>query len=203
MWYILKISLEQFKQLKINCSVEWTKLIFEDFEASKLSLNPDDTATPTTLVFHEKICTEIKQLTGKSMEQLVRNYNDKNVEWDGEESEPILHFTAMENLFKPVLNDINFLINKVLAKETCKHVNSVVLVGGFAESTLLFRNVENLFPKSTSLLAVKKSSTPVYSVVKGAVLYGQYENIIKPILQRAMTVGGNPPPPATQNIAST
>ena len=197
---ILKIPVGQFEQLKINCSVEWTKLIYKDFEASKLSLDP---ATPTTLAFHKKICSEIKTLTGKSMEQLVIDYNDKDVEWYDEESELILHFTAMENLFKPVLNDINCLINKVLAKETCKHVNAVLLVGGFAESALLFRSVEQLFPKNRSLVAVKKSSIPIVSVVKGAVLYGQHENIIKPILEKAMTGSGNPPSPAAQNIAST
>jgi len=208
MFNILKISQPQFEQLKINCS----KLIYEDFEASKLSLNPCDTTTPTSLELHRKICTEITRLTGKSMEQLVRNYNDKNVEWDDDESAIILNFPAMENLFMPVLNDINHLIKKVLVKPSCKQINTILLVGGFAESALLFRSIEKLF--AGTLISVKKSSTPIVSVVKGAVLYGQHENIIKPLLEQTMT---NPPCPsqptsspnlapqvdAGQNMAST
>ncbi|XP_065885843.1 heat shock 70 kDa protein 12A-like isoform X2 [Dysidea avara] len=194
---ILKIPLAQFEQLKINCSVQWTKLIHEDFEASKLSLNPNDTTTPTTLEIHKKIRAEITQLTGKSMEQLIRNYNDKNVEWDDDESAIILRFNAMENLFKPVLNDINCLIKKVLEKPACRQVNQILLVGGFAESALLFRSIEKLF--TVTLIGVKRSSTPIVSVVKGAALYGQHENIIKPLVERTMT---NPPPPSQPTSSS-
>jgi len=102
------------------------------------------------------------------MEQLIRNYNDKNVEWDDEESEIILHFPAMENLFKPVLNDINCLIKKVLVKPSCRQINIMLLVRGLAESALLFESVQKSF--AGTLVSVKRNSTPIGSVVKGAMV---------------------------------
>ena len=46
-----------------------------------------------------------------------------------------------------------------------------------------------------TLISVKRSASPIVSVVKGVVLYGQHENIIKPLLEQTMT---SPPPPASQ-----
>ncbi|XP_065885786.1 heat shock 70 kDa protein 12A-like isoform X2 [Dysidea avara] len=185
---ILKVPMEQFKQLKINCSVQWTKLMNERFETSKLMLDPDVSSTTITLEFHTKICKEITRLTGKSMEELVENYNDENIEWDEDESGFVLHGPAIHRIFQPVLDKVCKLIKKVLEKPSCAQIDIILLVGGFAESALLFKKVQDSF----SAINIYKSSDPKFCVVKGAILCGQHENLVKPVLEN-MKIDGNPP----------
>ena len=188
---ILQVPPAQFSQLKVNCSAQWAKLINDDFEAAKVILDPHATSTPITLTLHRKLCREIEKITGKLMEQLVKNYYDRNVQWDDDESAIVLHYPAMYNIFKPVLNDICSLIKKVLSKPSCKQVNTILLVGGFAESALLFKTIKESFPN----INVSRSSTPTYSVVKGAVLCGQHENLVKQVIGEKVKLTSNPPPP--------
>ncbi|XP_065885763.1 heat shock 70 kDa protein 12A-like isoform X2 [Dysidea avara] len=188
---IINVPVAQFHQLKINCSVQWAKLINDGFEAAKPLLDPDDASTPFTLVLHKNICNEIEKITGKSMEQLVKNYYNRNIEWDDDERAIVLHYRAMYNIFKPVLNDICSLITRVLAKPSCKQVNTILLVGGFAESALLFKTIKESFPS----INVCRSSHPTYSVVKGAVLCGQHENLVKAVIVERVRLTSNPLPP--------
>ena len=83
-------------------------------------------------------------------------------------------------MFEPVLNDICKLIETVLAKIECSKIRAILLVGGFAESEYLLQRIKDTFGKE---IDVKRSSTPTFSVVKGAVLCGQQERLIKPLLE--------------------
>ena len=195
---ILKIPLQQFQQLKINCSAQWTELINVHFELSKVMLDPKEPFAKFTLPLHKKICNEIKKLTGKSMEELVENYGDEYIEWDGDERDIVLHFHAMNKIFCPVLDEVCKLIKRVLEKSSCQQVDIILLVGGFAESALLLKNVQESFPK----INVYRSSTPTYSVVKGAVLCGQHENLIKPIL-KSIKIDGNPSPALQPSLSNS
>jgi len=69
---ILQVPAAQFRQLKINCSAQWAKLINDDFEAAKVTFDPHATSTPITLMLHKKLRREIEKITSKSMEQLVK-----------------------------------------------------------------------------------------------------------------------------------
>jgi len=184
---IFKITLQQFNQLKINCSVQWVKMMNEDFESYKLMLDPDDHSLPLNLEFHTKICTQIEQLTGKSIEDLVEDYDEENIEWDEDESSLVLHVPVIHKIFQPVLDDVCKLVKKVLEKPSCQQIGIVLLVGGFSESALLFRKVEESFPG----IRIYRSSDPKFSVAKGAVLCGQHHNLVKPVLEN-MKIDGNP-----------
>ena len=177
---ILNIPSEEFKQLKINCAVQWNTLMNEKFEYSKISLDPDDEFSAITLQVPTKIYDEIEKITGKPLEDLIDEYGNENIEWDEDESGFVLNYPVIENLFKPVLDDICGLIKTVLAKEKCNKIETILLVGGFAESANLFQRIETTFG---SKYHVNRSSTPAYSVVKGAVLCGQQERLIKPLLE--------------------
>jgi len=96
----------------------------------------------------------------------------------------------MYNIFKPVLNDICNLITRVLSKLPCQQINTILLVGGFSESALLFKTVKESFPR----INVSRSSTPTYSVVKGAVLCGQHEHLVKQVIGEKIKLTSNPPP---------
>ena len=177
---ILQISSENFKRLKINCAVQWNKLMNENFEHSKITLDPNDEFSPITLQVPTKIYNEIKKLTGKPLEDLIDEYGDENIEWDEDEPGFVLKYPVIEKLFKPVLDEICMLIKTVLAKEECNEIKTILLVGGFAESAHLFQRIKDTFGNK---YCVKRSSTPTFSVVKGAVLCGQQERLIKPLLQ--------------------
>ena len=177
---ILKVSAEKFKQLKINCAVQWTLLINRNFEENKITMDPSNKSLPIFLQIPSKICGEIKNVTGKSLEELIDDYNDESVEWYEAESSMVLNSSAIDKLFSPALDEICKLIRTVLAKEECKKIETILLVGGFACSPYLFNRIEQTFGKDYK---VCRSSTPTFSVVKGAVLCGQQENLIKPLLE--------------------
>jgi len=60
--------------------------------------------------------------------------------------------------------------------------NYTPIVGGFAESAILFQMIKDTFGQSY-VYNVNQSSDPTFSVVKGAILCGQRENLIKPLLE--------------------
>ena len=177
---ILNISSEKFKQLKIKCAIQWNKLMNENFEGSKITLDPDDKYSAISLQVPSKIYDEIEKITGKPFEDLIDEYGDENIEWDEDECGIILNYSAVDKLFQPVLDEICKLIRTVLAKEECNEIKTILLVGGFAESKYLFQRIKNTFGNEYN---VNRSSTPAYSVVKGAVLCGQQERLIKPLLE--------------------
>jgi len=55
----------------------------------------------------------------------------------------------------------------------------VLLVGGFAESSLLYGEVRDGIHHVHKSIEVKRSTLPVFSVVKGAVIFGQNKEIIR------------------------
>ena len=178
---ILNISSEKFKKLKQNCAVQWILLINREFEEDKVTYDLNGVDTPMNLILHSKISTEIKNITDKTIEELIDDYGDENIEWDEDESAIVLNSCAVKRLFEPVLDDICELIKSVLLKQGCNEIKTILLVGGFAESSLLFERIEDLFGKDYK---VCRSSTPTYSVVKGAILCGLQENLIKPLLEK-------------------
>ena len=177
---ILKISPEKFQQLKINCAVQWNTLMNENFEKDKITLDPKDELSAITLEVPSKIYKEIKKIAGKSFEKLIGDYGDENIEWDEDESAIVLNYSVIDKLFEPVLGQICELIKTVLAKNECNEVKTILLVGGFAESANLFKRIKDTFGKEYN---VNRSTTPAFSVVKGAVLCGQQEKLIKPLLE--------------------
>ena len=179
---VLNIPAEKFKQLKINCAMQWTLLMNRHFEESKVTLDPKTISkTPMYIKIVSKICKEVEKITGKCFKELIADYGDENIQWDKKESAIFLNCCAVNKLFEPVLNDICTLIKSVLVKQECSEVKTILLAGGFSESFHLFKQIENAFGKDYE---VCRSFTPTFSVVKGAILCGQQENLIKPLLEK-------------------
>ena len=176
-----KIPAEKFKQLKVSCAAKWHTLMNQQFEEFKTMLKPNDQLS-ITLELPLIICKEINKITGKSLKELIDDFGDENIEWDDDNSAIILKCPTIDKLFKPVLDDICTLIKTVLAKKECSEIKIILLAGGFAESPYLFQRIESTFGKDYK---INSSSDPTYSVVKGAVLCGQQEALIKPLLENA------------------
>ena len=187
---ILKISPEKFQQLKIDYAVQWNTLMNETFEKNKITLDPEDELSSITLEVPTKIYAEIKKVAGKPFEELIEDYGDENIEWDEDESAIVLNYSVIDKLFEPVLDEICELIKTVLAKIERNKVKTILLVGGFAESANLFKKIKDTFGKDYN---VNRSSTPAFSVVKGAVLCGQQEKLIKPLLENIKNQPSTPP----------
>jgi len=132
------------------------------------------------LEFPSKICDEIKKIAGKSIEELIDDYGDENIQWDDDDFAIVLSYPVIDKLFEPVLDEICILIETVLAKPECAEVKTILLVGGFADSAKLFQRIKNTFGCEYD---VNRSTTPEFSVVKGAVLCGQQE-MLKTLLEK-------------------
>ena len=184
---ILKISTDVLVKLKENCSVKWNIMINNDFEKSKLPVNPKKPRS-LTIGVPKVIRKEIYTITGKSLEDLVHAYNSKDVEWDEDEDAIVLHYPAVLQLFDPVLDKIYSLIDKLLTMQECQCITAVLMVGGFANSKLLFEGIKAMLKKYYPRVETFCSSDPTFSVVKGAVLTAQLKNIMNTQLRNAESV---------------
>jgi len=174
---IFGISNADFKSIKEKHSRHWMKMIWSDFEESKCSIKPGDETASITIAVHKSIRQEVKEVTGKSIESLVKDYKKQEIEWDDDDDCIILPYSTIYNLYKPALAIITTLIDGVLSK--CGCIEMVLLVGGFAESSLLFDEVKESIAWNYSSIDVKRIRQPVFSVAIGAVIFGQNKDVIK------------------------
>ena len=181
---IFKMSKDDFVKLQQNCSVRWNEMINDDFEASKLQVDPQN-PVPLTIKVAKPIRKEISKITGKSIEDLVQGYNNKDVEWDDEDLAIVLNYPAILQLFNPVIDNIYSLINNVLTREDCQCITTVLMVGGFANSKVLFEDIKSRLKRHYPHVETYCSTDPTFSVVKGAVLNAQLKNIMDARLQNA------------------
>ena len=172
---LFQLKKEGINELKSKFPRPWVKLMYKEFEFSKCQT---DSKSPTaiTINFQSKMLSYIVEKTGKDITQLVEEYTHHKVEWDVDDDGLVLPFSTVNGLFQPVVLQIIMAIKQVLKKPECQCVEKIILVGGFAESNILFEEVEKEFSPT---IAVKKSSAPSLSVLKGAIIYGRNQNMIK------------------------
>ena len=171
---MFQLTEEGIDEFKNKYPRSWTKL-FTEFEASKCRTD-SKSPTPITIVFQSKMLSYIAEKTGKDITQLVEEYTRHKVEWDEDDDGLVLPFSTINSLFAAVISQIIISIKQVLRKPECHCVEKIILVGGFAESNILFEEVEKEFSPA---IAVKKSLAPSLSVLKGAIIYGRDQNMIK------------------------
>ena len=169
---LFQLTKEGIAEIKHKFARSWIRLIYKEFEYSKCRSD----SKSLTISFPSKMLAYIEENAGKKITQLVEEYTTYNVEWDDEDDGLVLQYSTIYSLFAPVISQIITAIKQVLRKPECHCVEKILLVGGFAESDILFEEVEKEFsPKIT----VKKSSAPSLSVLKGAIIYGRNQNMIK------------------------
>ena len=178
LWRLFTITnQEQKDEIKTTYAREWTKLVSEEFEESKYSFEPNKTHQEFSISIPKKLSQAIEGIAKNTMEDLTTNFNECSVTWDEDENALVLGFSTMVHLFEPVVTEIIARIEQSLARPECHSIQSVLLVGGFANSTFLFKEVKDVFASKD--IKVIKSSAPLLSVLKGAVLYGQKRDVIK------------------------
>ena len=178
LWRLFTITdQEQKDEIKATYAREWTKLVSKEFEESKHSFEPNKTHQEFSIVMPEKLSQAIEGIAKNTMEDLTTSFNECNITWDEDENALVLDFATMVHLFEPVVTEIIARIEQSLARPECHSIQSVLLVGGFANSTFLFEEVKDAF--ASKGMKVLKSSVPLLSVLKGAVLYGQKRDVIK------------------------
>ena len=175
---IFGVSDVKFKEIKQKHARQWMKMVWRDFEQSKCDVKPNETTASITIDIHKFICEEVKNLKGKSVESLVEAYKKMDVEWD-EENGIVLPYSTICSLYRPTLTEITNLIDKVLSHS--ENIKMVLLVGGFAESALLYEEIKDSCKRNYSArnLEVKRTHQPVFSVATGAVIFGLNKDIIK------------------------
>ena len=104
-------------------------------------------------------------------------FKKKDVKWDEEDNSIVLPYSTICSLYRPTLANITSLIDNVLSQ--CSNVEMVLLVGGFAESSLLFDKAKESVAQRKSSIEAKQTPQPVFSVVTGAVTFGVNKDVIK------------------------
>ena len=168
---------EDFKMIKEKHARQWMKMVWSDFEASKCSVKAGDTKAEINVQIHKSIREEVKKATGKSMQSLVEAFRKNDVKWDSDEDSIVLPYSTICSLYRPALANITKLIDDVLSQSG--DVQMVLLVGGFAESSLLFDVVKESLAQRKPPIEVKRSPQPVFSVAMGAVTFGINKDVIK------------------------
>ena len=87
-----------------------------------------------------------------------------------------LESKILRELFAPVLNDIVTHLSNLFAKQELSKVETVFLVGGFADSLLLQERIKNQFSNSYRIVVPQNASL---AVVQGAVMYGQKPEVFE------------------------
>ena len=87
-----------------------------------------------------------------------------------------LESKIMRQLFDPVLSDIVTHLSNLFAKQELSKVETVFLVGGFADSLLLQERIKKQFSNSYRIMVPQNASL---AVVQGAVMYGQKPEIFE------------------------
>ena len=172
---MFQLTTEEMRDIKQKHPLKWTKVIATDFENTKLMVDPNITSATFTIPMPPDMCTSIENLKGKSIAKMVEEYTLHKLEWDGDDHDLVVPFSTMSGLFLPIVAKISTVIEDVLQKPECKHVNQILLVGGFAESSLLFSEFKKRF--ASVKIMVNRSSSPWLSVLKGAIVFARHNLI--------------------------
>uniref|UniRef100_A0AAR2KUR4 Heat shock protein 12B n=1 Tax=Pygocentrus nattereri TaxID=42514 RepID=A0AAR2KUR4_PYGNA len=116
-----------------------------------------------------------KRHCGQSVETALRKSNMNIVKWS---SQGMLRLTteAMNELFQPTISNIIKHIEKLMQKEEVRGVRFLFLVGGFAESPMLQRAVQNALGQHCRIIIPQDVGL---TILKGAVLFGLDPTVVR------------------------
>ncbi|KAK3566914.1 hypothetical protein QTP86_004937 [Hemibagrus guttatus] len=144
------------------------------FEARKRTAAPSRTSAlnislPFSFIdFYKRHC-------GQSVETALRKSNMNIVKWS---SQGMLRLTAeaTNELFQPTISKIIKHIEDLMEKEEVKNVHFLFLVGGFAESPMLQRAVQNTLGHRCRVIIPQDVGL---TILKGAVLFGLDPTVVR------------------------
>ncbi|XP_050049304.1 heat shock 70 kDa protein 12A-like isoform X1 [Dermacentor andersoni] len=137
------------------------------FEARKRNATPDKD-TPLNISLPFSFIDYYKKCKGTTVEQAIKRYGNKEVKWS---SQGMLRLepAAMRELFRPTLARIKEHIGGVLGDPRLGSIHYLFLVGGFAESQMLQKELREAFAPHTRVIIPQGVSL---AILRGAVLFG-------------------------------
>ena len=171
---MFQLSADDLKSVKCKHSQLWNNL-FKEFEACKCTVDSKKPHDVFVLKFHQRLRSTIENFKSKKILELVRVYKWHEIEWDEDEDELILPSGTMDSLLSPVAAKIIAVLTDILQEPECVQVDKIILVGGFADNSLLFNNIESKFASVN--IKVKRSVFPRLAVLEGAILFARNGSI--------------------------
>ncbi|XP_055927818.1 uncharacterized protein LOC129959051 isoform X1 [Argiope bruennichi] len=136
------------------------------FEARKRNANPYKT-NPLNISLPYSFIEFYEKCTGSSVESAIKKSSHKNVKWS---SQGMLRLEppAMEDLFRRTIEKIIQHIESIINQKDIG-IDDIFLVGGFAESLILQKEIKDAFSSRLKVIIPQGVSL---AILKGAVLFG-------------------------------
>ncbi|XP_015460124.1 heat shock 70 kDa protein 12A isoform X3 [Astyanax mexicanus] len=160
-------------QFKIKRPAAWVDLMIA-FESRKRAAAPDRT-NPLNINLPFSFIDYYKKFRGHSVEHALRKSNVDFVKWS---SQGMLRMNpdAMNALFKPTIDHIIQHLTDLFDKPEVTDIKFLFLVGGFAESPLLQKAVQDMLQGRSRVIIPHDVGL---TILKGAVLFGLDPGVIK------------------------
>ncbi|XP_072543675.1 heat shock 70 kDa protein 12B isoform X2 [Salminus brasiliensis] len=164
---------EFIETFKVKRPAAWVDLTIA-FEARKRTASPGR-ASALNISLPFSFIDFYKRHCGQSVETALRKSNMNIVKWS---SQGMLRLTteAMNELFQPTISNIIKHIGNLMQKEEVKGVRFLFLVGGFAESPMLQRAVQNALGQQCRIIIPQDVGL---TILKGAVLFGLDPTVVR------------------------
>ncbi|CAL1261544.1 unnamed protein product [Larinioides sclopetarius] len=136
------------------------------FEARKRNANPYKT-NPLNISLPYSFIEFYEKFKGSSVESAIKKSSHKNVKWS---SQGMLRLepSAMEGLFRRTVEKIRQHIESIINQKDIR-IDDIFLVGGFAESLILQKEIKDVFSSRLKVIIPQGVSL---AILKGAVLFG-------------------------------
>ncbi|XP_022252151.1 heat shock 70 kDa protein 12A-like [Limulus polyphemus] len=153
------------------------------FEARKRNTSPFN-SNPLNISLPFSFIDFYKKYKNSSVESALRKFSQKSIKWS---SQGMLRLepSAMMNLFQPTVHHIRQQIANILNNPNIGAIDYIFLVGGFAESQILQKEIRDNFSPRLKVIIPQGVSL---AIVKGAVLFGLDPTIVK-VRRSRMTYG--------------
>ncbi|XP_060790778.1 heat shock 70 kDa protein 12A isoform X3 [Neoarius graeffei] len=160
-------------QFKIKRPAAWVDLMIA-FESRKRAAAPDR-SNPLNINLPFSFIDYYKKFRGHSVEHALRKSNVDFVKWS---SQGMLRMSpdAMNALFKPTIDHIIQHLQELFEKPEVTDIKFLFLVGGFAESPLLQKAVQDMLQGRSRVIIPHDVGL---TILKGAVLFGLDPSVIK------------------------
>ncbi|XP_017560478.1 heat shock 70 kDa protein 12A isoform X3 [Pygocentrus nattereri] len=160
-------------QFKIKRPAAWVDLMIA-FESRKRAAAPDRT-NPLNINLPFSFIDYYKKFRGHSVEHALRKSNVDFVKWS---SQGMLRMNpdAMNALFKPTIDHIIQHLKELFDRPEVTDIKFLFLVGGFAESPLLQKAVQEMLQGRSRIIIPHDVGL---TILKGAVLFGLDPSVIR------------------------
>ncbi|XP_046711701.1 heat shock 70 kDa protein 12A isoform X3 [Silurus meridionalis] len=160
-------------QFKIKRPAAWVDLMIA-FESRKRAAAPDR-SNPLNINLPFSFIDYYKKFRGHSVEHALRKSNVDFVKWS---SQGMLRMSpdAMNSLFKPTIDHIIQHLKELFDRPEVTDIKFLFLVGGFAESPLLQKAVQDMLQGQSRVIIPYDVGL---TILKGAVLFGLDPGVIR------------------------